>query len=162
MRARAAESRADGSAKSSGEGTTSSISFVYDVLFEFARRHVARFLETHRDDPAVQQAARALATETGAVDATLADPTGTTRLALAAIDLMNRSLLSDFLPVQGIRGLGMPAPSTFAFEVDAAGRRAGLHDFLGYHHAQTIPSLVARLCAHARFRLGLSGPSDDR
>ncbi|MFN0136739.1 MAG: acireductone synthase [Phycisphaerae bacterium] len=34
------------------EGTTSSISFVFDVLFPFARRELARFLEQHwhRDD----------------------------------------------------------------------------------------------------------------
>ena len=34
------------------EGTTSSISFVYDVLFEFAKRHVGDFLAARRDDPA--------------------------------------------------------------------------------------------------------------
>ena len=85
------------------EGTTSSISFVYDVLFEFARRHVARFLEAHRDDPAVQRAALQLATETGAVDATLADPAGTTRLALAAIDLMNRDVKST--PLKSLQGM---------------------------------------------------------
>ena len=76
------------------EGTTSSISFVYDVLFAFARQHVGDFLLQHRLDPAVQAAAAALATETGAADATLADPAGTTRLALAAIDLMNRDVKS--------------------------------------------------------------------
>lgn len=31
----------------------------------------------------------------------------------------------------GIRGLGMPAPSTFAFEVDTSGRRAGLAPWRG-------------------------------
>jgi hypothetical protein len=31
----------------------------------------------------------------------------------------------------GIRGLGMPAPSTFAFEVDSGGRRAGLAAWRG-------------------------------
>ena len=35
----------------------------------------------------------------------------------------------------GIRGLGMPAPSTFAFEVDAAGRRAGLAAWRGHLYA---------------------------
>ena len=69
------------------EGTTSSISFVYDVLFAFARQHVGDFLWQHRLDPAVQAAAAVLATETGAADATLADPAGTTRMALAAIEL---------------------------------------------------------------------------
>ena len=85
------------------EGTTSSISFVYDVLFAFARQHVGDFLLQHRLDPAVQAAAAALATETGAADATLADPAGTTRLALAAIDLMNRDVKST--PLKALQGM---------------------------------------------------------
>jgi len=85
------------------EGTTSSISFVYDVLFTFARQHVGEFRSQHRLDPAVQAAAAALATETGAVDATLADPAGTTRLALAAIDLMNRDVKST--PLKALQGM---------------------------------------------------------
>jgi enolase-phosphatase E1 len=36
------------------EGTTTSISFVYDVLFPFARTHVASFLEAHWSSPDVQ------------------------------------------------------------------------------------------------------------
>jgi len=32
------------------EGTTTSISFVYDVLFPYARQHVREFLEMHLDD----------------------------------------------------------------------------------------------------------------
>ncbi|MFM8708639.1 MAG: hypothetical protein ACKOHK_11330, partial [Planctomycetia bacterium] len=39
------------------EGTTSSISFVYDVLFAFAKKHVGEFLVRQRLDPAVQAAA---------------------------------------------------------------------------------------------------------
>lgn len=85
------------------EGTTSSISFVYDVLFAFARQHVGDFLWQHRLDPAVQAAAAALATETSAADATLADPAGTTRLALAAIDLMNRDVKST--PLKALQGM---------------------------------------------------------
>ena len=85
------------------EGTTSSISFVYDVLFSFARQHVGDFLSRHRLDPAVQAAAAALAAETGAADATLADPAGTTRLALAAIDLMNRDVKST--PLKSLQGM---------------------------------------------------------
>ncbi|MCX7430018.1 MAG: acireductone synthase [Planctomycetia bacterium] len=85
------------------EGTTSSISFVYDVLFAFARQHVGDFLWQHRLDPAVQAAAAVLATETGAADATLADPAGTTRLALAAIDLMNRDVKST--PLKALQGM---------------------------------------------------------
>ena len=80
------------------EGTTSSISVVYDVLFAFARQHVGNRLE-----PAVQAAAAALAAETGAADATLDDPAGTTRLALAAIDLMNRDVKST--PLKALQGM---------------------------------------------------------
>ena len=85
------------------EGTTSSISFVYDVLFTFARQHVGDFLSQHRLDPAVQATAAALAAETGAADATLATPEGTTRLALAAIDLMNRDVKST--PLKSLQGM---------------------------------------------------------
>jgi len=37
------------------EGTTTSISFVYDVLFPFARERVDSFLATHWNDPDVQR-----------------------------------------------------------------------------------------------------------
>jgi enolase-phosphatase E1 len=36
------------------EGTTSSISFVKDVLFPYARKHLPAFVETHTDDAQVQ------------------------------------------------------------------------------------------------------------
>lgn len=36
------------------EGTTSSISFVYDVMFPYVRENVANFLDSDWDDPAVQ------------------------------------------------------------------------------------------------------------
>jgi len=35
------------------EGTTSSISFVHDVLFPYARKHMAEFVRCHAEDPAV-------------------------------------------------------------------------------------------------------------
>jgi len=38
------------------EGTTSSISFVYDVMFPFARKHFAGYLEQHWDSAPVQEA----------------------------------------------------------------------------------------------------------
>ena len=38
------------------EGTTSSISFVYDVMFPFARKHFAGYLEKHWDSDPVQDA----------------------------------------------------------------------------------------------------------
>jgi enolase-phosphatase E1 len=43
------------------EGTTSSVAFVYDVLFPFARRELAGFLERRWDDPAVQRACERVA-----------------------------------------------------------------------------------------------------
>lgn len=74
------------------EGTTSSIAFVYDVLFEHARREVGAFLAAHRSDPHVLALASAMTATAGAAmtpDTIAADPT---RAALAAIDLMNRDV----------------------------------------------------------------------
>ena len=50
------------------EGTTSSIAFVKDVLFPYARAHLTRFIETHRDDPAVTRWLDATAREAGIDD----------------------------------------------------------------------------------------------
>lgn len=50
------------------EGTTSSIAFVKDVLFPYAREHLPRFVETHRDDPAVAHWLDATAREAGIED----------------------------------------------------------------------------------------------
>jgi enolase-phosphatase E1 len=74
------------------EGTTSSISFVYDVLFAHAKRHAAEFLAAHRDDATVRQVAAGLAAATGLPADTLATDDGPLRLSLAAIDLMNRDV----------------------------------------------------------------------
>ena len=74
------------------EGTTSSISFVYDVLFAHAKRHAAEFLVAHRDDATVRQVAAGLAGAAGLPADTLAAADGPARLALAAIDLMNRDV----------------------------------------------------------------------
>ncbi|MFM8414373.1 MAG: acireductone synthase [Planctomycetota bacterium] len=74
------------------EGTTSSISFVYDVLFEHAKRQVAPFLAAHARDPAVLDLAAAITAAAGSrlePAAIAADPA---RAALAAIDLMNRDV----------------------------------------------------------------------
>ncbi len=37
------------------EGTTTPISFVYDILFPYAREHVGSFLRAHADSPEVQK-----------------------------------------------------------------------------------------------------------
>jgi enolase-phosphatase E1 len=80
------------------EGTTSSISFVYDVLFEFAKRHVGEFLARHGDDPLVRSLAAGIAAEAGT------EATGSPeRLALAAIELMNRDVKST--PLKALQGL---------------------------------------------------------
>lgn len=51
------------------EGTTSSISFVKDVLFPYARRRLPAFIETHSDQPQVQHWLHEAAKEAGIVEA---------------------------------------------------------------------------------------------
>jgi enolase-phosphatase E1 len=51
------------------EGTTSSIDFVKDVLFPFARKRLPAFVETHADDPEVQHWLHEAAREAGYVEA---------------------------------------------------------------------------------------------
>ena len=89
------------------EGTTSSISFVYDVLFPFARRHVGDFLTRRAGDPAVRAvAARLEAEATGgqpSAAADLADPAVATRVALAALALMDRD--AKVTPLKELQGM---------------------------------------------------------
>ena len=47
------------------EGTTSSISFVYDVMFPYVRDHVAQFLTDNWDDDSVQDSVSILAEDLG-------------------------------------------------------------------------------------------------
>jgi len=51
------------------EGTTSSISFVHDVLFPYARKHLPAFIETHGDQPEVQHWLHEAAREAGLIEA---------------------------------------------------------------------------------------------
>ncbi|MBV8158027.1 MAG: acireductone synthase [Dyella sp.] len=51
------------------EGTTSSISFVKDVLFPYARERLPAFVETHGDTPEVQHWLHEAAKEAGLVEA---------------------------------------------------------------------------------------------
>ena len=51
------------------EGTTSSISFVKDVLFPYARKHLPAFVATHADKPYVQHWLHEAAKEAGLVSA---------------------------------------------------------------------------------------------
>ena len=45
------------------EGTTTSVSFVFEVLFPYARTHMAEFLAAHADDPAVREQLAAVGRE---------------------------------------------------------------------------------------------------
>ncbi len=47
------------------EGTTSSIRFVHEVLFPYAREHLAEFVRSHLDDPGVAAQLRAVSEEAG-------------------------------------------------------------------------------------------------
>lgn len=51
------------------EGTTSSIDFVHDVLFPYARKHLPAFIETHGDQPEVQHWLHEATREAGLVEA---------------------------------------------------------------------------------------------
>jgi len=84
------------------EGTTSSIAFVYDVLFAYAKEHIAAFLEQHATDSAVAEAAAAIAAETGCVGRPHT-PEGRTAIVLAAIDLINRDIKST--PLKTLQGM---------------------------------------------------------
>jgi enolase-phosphatase E1 len=55
------------------EGTTSSISFVRDVLFPYARKRLPAFIETHGDRPEVQHWLHETAREAGLVEANRQD-----------------------------------------------------------------------------------------
>ncbi|GGE72059.1 enolase-phosphatase E1 [Streptosporangium jomthongense] len=48
------------------EGTTSSISFVHDVLFPYAAKHLPGFIREHRDNPDVSEQLDRVAEESGA------------------------------------------------------------------------------------------------
>jgi enolase-phosphatase E1 len=48
------------------EGTTSSIRYVHEVLFPYARRELAQFLKTRWDDPKVQATCEQIARDAGA------------------------------------------------------------------------------------------------
>ena len=69
------------------EGTTSSIAFVYDVLFPFARAHAGPFLAAHRGDAELRRLAAELRAEAGdATDPGDDWPAATARAALALMD----------------------------------------------------------------------------
>lgn len=85
------------------EGTTSSIAFVYDVLFEHARREVGGFLSSRRHDRDVMHLAIEVCLAAGVpVEATaLAEDPAVA--ATAAIELMNRDVKST--PLKKLQGM---------------------------------------------------------
>ena len=85
------------------EGTTSSISFVYDVLFVFARTHLAEFLLAHCDDQRVAKLAAQLAAEASLPDSSLKDPSARAGIVAAALDLMKRDINST--PLKALQGM---------------------------------------------------------
>ncbi len=83
------------------EGTTSSINFVHDILFGYAKKHIASFLQEHSHDHEVYEIAQMLAQETG-VEGDIRDRNECTGLVLAAIDLMNKDVKST--PLKALQG----------------------------------------------------------
>ncbi|MCF5732713.1 acireductone synthase [Pseudomonas syringae] len=51
------------------EGTTSAVSFVFDVLFPFARKHLPAFVREHAEQPAVAQQLQTVRDQAGEPDA---------------------------------------------------------------------------------------------
>lgn len=79
------------------EGTTSSIDFVKDVLFPFARQRLPAFVETRADDPAVQHWLHEAAREAGYVEASRGE----------VIDLLLRWIDEDrkATPLKALQGM---------------------------------------------------------
>lgn len=85
------------------EGTTSSISFVYDVLFAHARKHLETFLQEQISvSSTVQKQAAALACETG-LELLQIDASNVSMVARAAADLMARDVKST--PLKALQGM---------------------------------------------------------
>ena len=79
------------------EGTTSSISFVKDVLFPYARKHLPAFVETHADKPEVQHWLHEAAREAGYTEASRTE----------VIDLLQRWIDEDrkATPLKALQGM---------------------------------------------------------
>ena len=87
------------------EGTTSSISFVYDVMFPYVREHLQEYLDNHWTDDAVQNCVVLLRTDIEAGSDWPAGDDGQQREAVAAavIDLMDRDIKATGLKqIQGL------------------------------------------------------------
>lgn len=79
------------------EGTTSAVSFVFDVLFPYARRHLPGFLHEHASDPAVAGQIEAVRSESGESDA---DLSRVTDILLHWIDIDRKAT-----PLKALQGM---------------------------------------------------------
>jgi len=105
------------------EGTTSSLSFVKDVLFPYAREHLGDYIQAHIDEPAVQVQLTALKHD--AADELGSEPTTEQMIALLArwIDEDRKAT-----PLKALQGL-----------VWEQGYRNG--DFFGHIYADAVEVL---------------------
>jgi enolase-phosphatase E1 len=87
------------------EGTTSSVSFVYDVLFPYARDRLSAFLDAHFDDMDVRAACEQIARDTGA--ASLDDwwPQTNAQSPQAAIECEVARLMDSDVKATGLKQL---------------------------------------------------------
>lgn len=85
------------------EGTTSSISFVYDVLFAYAKKHVADFLAHEKGSESVRAVASEFATEASLGNVSLDDSNDLQCLVQAALDWMNKDIKST--PLKALQGM---------------------------------------------------------
>lgn len=73
------------------EGTTSSIAFVYDVLFPYARNYAREYLVEHWDEPELDALCKQIAIDAGTLDAGLVDDDQAVDKTVASIaKLMDR------------------------------------------------------------------------
>jgi enolase-phosphatase E1 len=102
------------------EGTTSSISFVHEVLFPYAGRQLPEFVQRHADDPEVASLLEEVKREAGEPDA------GLERL----IEILLRWIAEDrkVTPLKTLQGL-----------IWEHGYRRG--DFTGHVYADTLPAM---------------------
>ena len=85
------------------EGTTSSISFVVDVLFTYARDRAGEFLATHRDDDAIRPLSLAILAEAGDPWTGGDDPASfVPRSTAAVVELIRRD--AKFGPLKNLQG----------------------------------------------------------
>ena len=117
------------------EGTTTSVSFVYDVLFPYARSHLGTFLAAHAADPAVREQLGAVCRE---VDRPLTDAQAA-ELLIGWID-DDRKLT----PLKALQGM-----------IWEDGYRRG--DFTGHVYADAVRNLRAWHDAGIRLYVYSSG-----